>query len=498
MICGKLDDDLLYLAKRFGCRYTRYADDISFSTSRLIFPTAIARPEYDRQTGKTLWKSGAELLERIESQGFKINPDKVRMQFINQHQEVTGLTANEFPNVKRRYVRQIRAMLHAWEKYGLAAAHRDYYEQYNQKRRGPHKSQPSFKQVVKGKIEFLGMVRGHDNSLYQNFLKKYKELAASRPVPDRYPSQPSLNGPIPESREFVLSQWVETLPFPLASILRHYDATDDEREKYEHLLHFFEGFALFWATILLSGFHQDSDMRDSGWEKVSRALAERHDMMRPTFGTWVKIVEALSGSLRKKVRQEEDQELFTRLFKSGDNQTAGLLTSNKLVQEVLVPANILRNRKAHGGVLSMKEAAQRHEACRKLLNIVIEEFAQKWDGYRLILPLDNEYQSGLFDYRIKLVTGSNPPFKIARQKFEKPLERNKPHFAAPDNRQALMLLPMFHLTPPGTNQPACYFYNRQESDGMVRWISYHFDEQAERVEKFPEELAECLRRLTNL
>jgi RNA-directed DNA polymerase len=137
MICGKLDDDLLYLAKRFGCRYTRYADDISFSTSRLIFPTAIARPEYDRQTGKTLWKSGAELLERIESQGFKINPDKVRMQFINQHQEVTGLTANEFPNVKRRYVRQIRAMLHAWEKYGLAAAHRDYYEQYNQKRRGP-------------------------------------------------------------------------------------------------------------------------------------------------------------------------------------------------------------------------------------------------------------------------------------------------------------------------------------------------------------------------
>jgi hypothetical protein len=419
------------------------------------------------------------------------------MQFINQHQEVTGLTANEFPNVKRRYVRQIRAMLHAWEKYGLAAAHRDYYEQYNQKRRGPHKSQPSFKQVVKGKIEFLGMVRGHDNSLYQNFLKKYKELAASRPVPDRYPSQPSLNGPIPESREFVLSQWVETLPFPLASILRHYDATDDEKEKYEHLLHFFEGFAQFWATILLSGFHQDSDMRDRGWEKVSRALAERHDMMRPTFGTWVKIVEALSGSLRKKVRQEEHQELFTRLFKSGDNQTLDLLTSNKLVQEVLLRANTLRNRKAHGGIISMKEAAQGHEAGRKLLNTVVEEFAQKWDGYRLILPLDSKYQSGLHDYRIKLVTGSNQPFKTSRQKFEEDLEHNELYFAARDSRRALILLPMFRLpTPPGTNQLACYFYNGRESDHKVRWISYHFDEQPEIVAPLPEPLADFLTRLT--
>ena len=39
-----------------------------------------------------------------------------------------------------------------------------------------------------------------------------------------------------------LDQWFETLPFPLASILRAWQATSsrEPKAKYEHLLHFFE------------------------------------------------------------------------------------------------------------------------------------------------------------------------------------------------------------------------------------------------------------------
>ncbi|MCX5638790.1 MAG: reverse transcriptase domain-containing protein, partial [Planctomycetota bacterium] len=38
MICARMDDELYRFARRFNCKYTRYADDITFSTDRSHFP----------------------------------------------------------------------------------------------------------------------------------------------------------------------------------------------------------------------------------------------------------------------------------------------------------------------------------------------------------------------------------------------------------------------------------------------------------------------------
>ena len=256
MICGQLDDQLLSLAKKHGCRYTRYADDITFSSSRLIFAPTIATSEYKVQSGigKISWQIGSELETLIQDNGFKVNLDKVRMQTINQHQEVTGLTTNEFPNVNRQYIRQIRAMLHAWEKYGSKRAHQDYYNQHVQGQRGPYKDAPPFKQIVKGKIEFLGMVRGRDNPIYQRFLQQYRSLAPRNVQTKSLRSAPAS---VETPQRFNFPQWIETLPFPLASILRVYDVDDDDKEKFDHLLKFFEALTIFWAIILLSSFYSD-------------------------------------------------------------------------------------------------------------------------------------------------------------------------------------------------------------------------------------------------
>lgn len=107
------------------------------------------------------------------------------MQRKNRRQEVTGLTVNEKPNVRRKYVRQIRAMLHAWRRFGLAAAEQEFGASHDRKHRGPFKGPPSFGQVVKGKIEFLGMVKGKDDPIYLRFLAQLRELApdlVQRPV----------------------------------------------------------------------------------------------------------------------------------------------------------------------------------------------------------------------------------------------------------------------------------------------------------------------------
>ena len=68
-------------------------------------------------------------------------------------------------------------MLHAWEKFGLDAAQQEFNIRYDKKHRSPFKQPPLFKQVVKGKIEFLGMVRGKENDKYIEYRNKLWQLA---------------------------------------------------------------------------------------------------------------------------------------------------------------------------------------------------------------------------------------------------------------------------------------------------------------------------------
>lgn len=101
MICSKLDTELQQLARKNKCFYTRYADDITFSTNVRNFPTAIAKVD---DFGFT--EVGSELERIINENGFVVNPSKVRLQSSNQRQEVTGIVVNKFPNVKREFVKE--------------------------------------------------------------------------------------------------------------------------------------------------------------------------------------------------------------------------------------------------------------------------------------------------------------------------------------------------------------------------------------------------------
>ena len=174
MLCAKMDSQLQRLAKECRATYTRYADDITFSTTLKEFPEALAYAIETEDGDKLLL--GDRLLGIIAENGFNINEKKVRLQVRGNHQEVTGLTTNQFPNVKRTYVRQIRAMLHAWAKFGLEAVEKEYHQKYQSKSRFSLKSAPTFKQILKGKIDFVGMVKGKENSVYQKLLSEYIKL----------------------------------------------------------------------------------------------------------------------------------------------------------------------------------------------------------------------------------------------------------------------------------------------------------------------------------
>ena len=100
LICRILDIRLLKLAKKYKVDYTRYADDLTFSTNNKAF----------MEMQNTFLD---EITAEINRAGFNVNDKKTRIQFRNSKQEVTGLIVNRKINVDRRYYRETRAMAHS-------------------------------------------------------------------------------------------------------------------------------------------------------------------------------------------------------------------------------------------------------------------------------------------------------------------------------------------------------------------------------------------------
>jgi len=116
LIGNILDVHMARLAARSGCVYTRYADDLTFSTNKTYFPESIAIQIDDKN--KNIWVPGVELLKLIDRSGFSINSRKTRMQYNRSRQEVTGLIVNKKINVRHEYRHNARAMVHRLFKKG--------------------------------------------------------------------------------------------------------------------------------------------------------------------------------------------------------------------------------------------------------------------------------------------------------------------------------------------------------------------------------------------
>jgi hypothetical protein len=179
MICYKLDSELQALATKHRCTYTRYADDITFSftQSRGRLPRDIVTLKKDKQLF-----IGTVLKQIIKNNGFEIQEGKSRITSRDQRQEVTGLTVNDRVNVTREFVRQTSSMLHAWEKFGLEKAEEHYLSKFHKKtifekhkRKIDEKKGELFKRIVKGRINYIKMVRGEEDIIYRKLAYKLTE-----------------------------------------------------------------------------------------------------------------------------------------------------------------------------------------------------------------------------------------------------------------------------------------------------------------------------------
>lgn len=110
-----LDVKLVGLAKNNGCIYTRYADDITFSTNKKTFPLSVAHSNSELHH---VWEPSSILQSLVKNSGFEINQKKTRMQYCDSRQEVTGLIVNRCVNSRVEYRKSVRAMVDSLLKNG--------------------------------------------------------------------------------------------------------------------------------------------------------------------------------------------------------------------------------------------------------------------------------------------------------------------------------------------------------------------------------------------
>lgn len=130
-ISRKLDNRLAGLARKFGCAYTRYADDLTFSG------------DIDRKQVVGLLHHAREI---IKAEGFEVNEKKTRIQGSGGRQTVTGVVVNQTLGLSRKDRRNLRAAIHQIET--------------------GRNTDPAHRASVEGKLAYLQMLnRGQADAL---------------------------------------------------------------------------------------------------------------------------------------------------------------------------------------------------------------------------------------------------------------------------------------------------------------------------------------------
>jgi len=295
---------------------------------------------------------------------------------------------------------------------------------------------------------------------------------------------PRLSGDLKQQTVDRLDQWFESLPFPMASIIRAWQATpsDDFKTKHEHLLHFFEASSEFFGIILLSAFSSREQIFEEVKKELAEALKKQNlSFKRATFGTWKVVIEYLGKQVRQLLSGDKDNRaICAGMFADQSLQLPEALC-RKEVASIVSMTNKMRNDwSGHGGVVGQEEAHLRNEQLLAEVQKFREATGALWSDVQLVHALHCRPRRGLFENEIAVLMGSNSEFLKETRAMPVWLDVERLYLVRKDAERALQLLPLVQVGPsPTSAKNACYFFSRIEKDGL-RFVSYHFIDQPER------------------
>lgn len=100
LICGPLDEKISQYAHSIGCKYSRYADDITLSGSE--------PPNFAVE----------EITKILAQYGFEVNTEKTRFFDERQVKHVTGLVVSDQVHIPKRFKRTLKQEIYYCKKFG--------------------------------------------------------------------------------------------------------------------------------------------------------------------------------------------------------------------------------------------------------------------------------------------------------------------------------------------------------------------------------------------
>lgn len=270
--------------------------------------------------------------------------------------------------------------------------------------------------------------------------------------------------------------WFEGIPFPLSSILWKYYSKTNSKEKYDHLLHFFEALPEFLSMIYLSSFYQNKDFYNNeseAWLNNDPSFNEWYK--RSDFGGWNNQFASLAKSTRKFLGDKEKKKLILSLLGKPNSNFLNFITS-KSVFNILDGVRRYRNDwKAHGGLSSKQDNESRLTILEEKLNDLRKIIQESFSTCRIIVPGKNEFNDGVFKYKVKVLVGNRIPFNEINVESIIPMDTNKLYMLHENQNTPVELLPFIKYD---STSKACYYYNKIES-GNSRWVSFHYEKNSE-------------------
>lgn len=148
IIMKQFDDDIAKYVNENKIRYTRYADDMTFSGN-------FNEKEVIRFVRKRLKKIGLTLSE-----------EKIRVRYQGQQQEVTGIVVNDKLQLSKQKRKRIRQEIYYIKKYGLQS-HLEYVQE----------ERCNYIEHIKGEIAYAVFINPRDVEMkkYLEYVKTYRE-----------------------------------------------------------------------------------------------------------------------------------------------------------------------------------------------------------------------------------------------------------------------------------------------------------------------------------
>lgn len=273
-----------------------------------------------------------------------------------------------------------------------------------------------------------------------------------------------------------LENWIDKLPFPISSILWLYYATIEKDKKIEHLFNFFEAFSEFMSMLILSALINDKEFytRESyRWTKKPAHFKEWY--LRTDFGSWNMLLADLSKSVRVFLGNKETHDLCLGLFSHPSIEFLEIIQSSKIFN-ILDEVRVLRNNwKGHTGI-TPRNIQSRVDTLEQHLNHLRREIGDGFESVSILSSAkDAHFEDGIGTYTARNLVGAKSPFRQVKVQTTMMLDRKKLYLKTSESSDPIELLPFIKYN---EEYEAIYFYSKIESMD-VRWISYHFDKEAD-------------------